>query len=117
MNIEEIREQLAYKISTNEIWDEKTNETEPGNYGCDDVEAEVLSSNIFVDIPNGTFTFKNAVYSFSARIGSSNDEDSVMFPFSTLATGNGTFVFTDKKNVDIAEISVIADLDLFAEDR
>ena len=117
MSIDEIREQLAYKISTDMIWDEKTNDTNPGNYGCDDVEAEVSAENIFVDIPNGTFTFKNALYSFSARIGGSRVEDSQMFPFSTDAKGEGKFIFKDKDTVEIDEIEVYADLDLFEEEE
>lgn len=116
MNIDEIREQLANKISTHMIWDEKTNDTNPGNYGCDDVEAELSAEDIFVDIPNGTFKFKKALYSFRARIGGSRDEDSLMFPFSTSATGEGTFVFADKNNVEVDDIDVFADLDLFKED-
>lgn len=116
MSIDEIREQLAYKISTDMIWDEKTNDTNPGNYGCDDVETELSAEDIYVDIPNLKFTFKNAQYSFSARVGGSRDEDSLMFPFSTIATGEGTFEFKDKNTVEIEEIEVYADLDLFNED-
>jgi hypothetical protein len=114
MSIDEIREQLAYKISTDMIWDEKTNDTTPGNYGCDNVTAVLSSDDIYVDIPNLTFTFKNANYSFSARVGGSRDEDSHMYPFSTIAKGEGKFEFKDKGTVEIAEIDVYADLDLFA---
>jgi len=115
MNIDEIREQLACEISTNFIWDEKTNDTNPGNYGCDDVETELSAEDIYVDIPNLNFTFKNAQYSFKARIGGSRNEDSVMVPFSTTANGKGKFDFKDKDNVEITEIEVYADLELFPE--
>lgn len=116
MNIDEIREQLAFKISTDMIWNEKTSDTNPGNYVCDDVEAELSAEDVYVDIPNLTFTFKNAKYSFSARIGGSRDEDSHMFPFCTVANGEGKFEFKDKDTVEVSEIEVYADLDLFAEE-
>jgi hypothetical protein len=58
MSIDEIREQLAYKISTDMNWDRKTNDTNPGNYGYVDVEVALSEENIFIDIPNRTFTLK-----------------------------------------------------------
>lgn len=116
MTLDEIREQLASKIATDMIWDDKTNDTEPGNYGCDDLEVELSPDDVYVNIPKQTFTFKNARYSFSARIGGSREEDSHLFPFSTIASGEGEFVFKDKGTVEVAEIEVFADLDLFAED-
>ena len=117
MHIDEIREQLANNIAMDMVWDEKTNDTNPGNYGCNDVEAQLSAEDIFVDIPNKTFSFENAQYSFSARIGGSRDEDSHMFPFNTIAKGEGTFVFKDKSTVEIDEIQVYADLDLFKEEH
>lgn len=116
MTLDEIREQIASKIAIDMIWDDKTNDTEPGNYGCDDLEVELSAEDVFVNIPKLTFSFKNARFSFSARIGGSREEDSYSFPYSTIANGEGEFVFKDKDTVEIAEIKVFADLNLFTED-
>jgi hypothetical protein len=38
-----------------------------------------------------------------------------MFPFSTVANGEGKFNFIDKDNAEVVEIEVYADLVLFAD--
>lgn len=116
MELQRIREQLSDQISQNEIWDEKLTDTNPGNYGWEGTDLQISADDIFANIPNKTFTFKNADLSFTARIGGSSDNDSMMMDFSKIASGSGTFEFTDKDNIVISEIEADVDLDLFSED-
>lgn len=116
MGIDEIREQLAIKISYQDIWEELLNDTNPGNHGCENVEVQLLGTDIFVDIAKKKFTFKNASFSFTARIGGTRDEDSHLFDFNKAADGDGTFDFVDKSTVEVTDIEVDVDLELFDED-
>tara|TARA_R110001606_G_scaffold353410_1_gene503949 strand:+ start:275 stop:622 length:348 start_codon:yes stop_codon:yes gene_type:complete len=114
MTIDEIRDKLAENISQNhETWGDLLSDTNPGNYGSSYWEIELKPTDIFVDIPNRTYTFKNAQFSFTVRIGESG-KDGVDMDFSKQAKGKGEFDFSnDGKDVVIKEMEIDVDLDLF----
>ncbi len=77
MQINEIREQIAEIISTDmEIWNDVLNNTSPGNYGCDDWKASIDFQDIFVHVPNRTFTVKQVNFSADLLMGASKGDSS-----------------------------------------
>jgi hypothetical protein len=117
MTIDSIREKLAIKIASSQEWIDKLNDTNPGHYGVEDWDVIVMSDNIWVDIPNKTFTFKQVQFDFQVMIGSSNSEDGLAMSFSRIAKGEGVFRFSANGNdVELEEMDVDFDLDLFGDD-
>jgi hypothetical protein len=112
MGIDEIRQQLANKIGNSPEWIDKLNESEPGHYGVIDSEVNITKDNIWVNIPEGTFTFKNATYNFKLQMMASTDgiEDS----FSKEANGSGSFRIKGNA-VLVDELTLAFELDLYAE--
>jgi hypothetical protein len=113
MNIDLIREKLAEAIPERTEWLDKLNETEPGNYGVEDSEVILSLQNVFVNIPERTFEFDEAKFSFDLKMGESKDgfDDD----FSKTAKGNGTFEFSaDGKGIIIKKIEIEVNLDLYA---
>ena len=117
MTIDQIRDTIAEKLPADELWGNLLTDTNPGNYGADAWEIDLNPENIWVDIPKKTFTFKEAIFSFNVKLGSSNDEDGFESSFTKIASGEGKFEFSNgNKSVDIYDIDVKVDLDLFAEE-
>ena len=61
MEINFIREKLADKLGSTEVYDvwvDILQDTNPGNYGVEDIEINVDVNDIWVDIPERTFNFK-----------------------------------------------------------
>lgn len=116
MDIETIRELLSISISENEEWANVLNDTEPGHYGVIDWEVELYSKDIWVNIQERTFTFKDANFNFTVQLGSSNEDDGFKMPCFRVASGEGTFEFTNSNNsIKVSNIEIKVDLDLMAE--
>ena len=76
MEIDKLREKIAEKLNWGDAlikWIDILQDTNPANYGVEDIDVYVDYKDIWVDIPDKNFTFKNASVSFSARLVSSND--------------------------------------------
>lgn len=114
MKIDQIREALANSISSSEEWINQLDESNPGHYGVEDWDVNLSLEDIWVNIPQKTFTFKNAFFNFELLLGSSNYADGFKMGFSRVAIGNGRFDFsTENDGVKIEEIIIEFDLDLF----
>lgn len=117
MLLEEIQEQLAEIISYDERWVNKLDDSTPGHYGVEDWDIQISDDDIWVDIPNRKFSFKNAQFSFKLRLGGSSDDDSIKDSFSKPANGHGTFEFTkDGKGIELHDLEIDFELDLYAEE-
>ncbi|UPQ76830.1 hypothetical protein [Chryseobacterium nepalense] len=46
-------------------------DTNPGNYGAEEWEVNATMENIYVDIPNRNFTFKEVEFNFDVILNSS----------------------------------------------
>lgn len=115
MEIEEMREKLSIEISNNsqEKWGELLTDTQPGNHGINYWEVELLSKDIWVEIPKREFSFKNARFSFEVRLWGSSDESGSDMSFSKVAKGIGKFEFGDNNSILVKELEIQVDLDLF----
>jgi len=117
MEINLIREKLTDIICSNELHDNWVNilqNTNPGNYGVEDIEVNMDSKNIWVDIPERNFTFKNAEISFSARLGGSNERNGYDANFSKKISGHGQFEFIkNSSDLKITKIEINETLDLY----
>ncbi|MDW3191266.1 MAG: hypothetical protein R8G66_02845 [Cytophagales bacterium] len=112
MTLETIREKVAEQLQYHSSWLDKLNETEPGNYGVNDSEVELSSDDVFVNIPQRTFEFKNAQFNFDVELVSSKDGYS--HKSSKVANGRGTFVFIEQNGIKIEDVEIDVDLDLMA---
>ena len=110
MEINVIREKLIEKLNSSEThdrWIGILQDTNPANYGVEDVEISVDHNNIWVVLPEKTFTFKNAKLIFSARLCGSSDESGYDAYFRIAISGNGHFEFTNKsQDIKIGDISI-----------
>jgi hypothetical protein len=114
MEIDVIREKLSEKLDDLFLWNDILQETDPGNYGTEDVEVIIYPQDIWVDIQSRTFTFKNGNLSFCARLVSSNDEDGYNEDFAFTVSGSGEFEFIEKsKDIQINKIEINEKLDLY----
>lgn len=117
MEISLIREKLADKLCSTEVYDnwiDILQETNPGNYGVEDIEINVDVNDIWVVIPERTFTFKNTELSFCARLGGSSDESGYDANFKKVVSGNGKFDFYNKsQDIKIMEFTINENLDLY----
>jgi len=96
MDINDIRTSISnklYSVETHELWDDILQETSPANYGFEVDVVSVDKQDVWVDVPNRTFTFKNLDLSFSVRLGASNDRDGYDEDFQFKLSGSGTFSF------------------------
>jgi len=120
MHIDEIRERLADKLSSAEEivnWIDLLQDTSPGHYGIEDVDIDVSSKDIWVDVPKRQFTFKNANVSFSARLGASSDEHGYDDNFTKTVTGQGQFDFSNgSKDITVTNFSINEHLELYEEE-
>jgi len=117
MEINLIREKLTDIIYSNELFDKWVNilqHTNPGNYGVEDIQVNIDSKNIWVNIQERTFTFKNAEISFSARLGESNEKNGYDANFRKKISGQGQFEFVrNSEDLRITEIEINESLDLY----
>lgn len=115
MKLQEIREQLIQDLENNITnWDDVINNTNPGNYGLEDWDVSVSEKDFFVDIPSKTFKFKNVDFFAKLLLGGSNEDSGIVHDYNKLASGHGTFDFTDNnRKVTISDIYVEIDSDIF----
>ena len=105
MQLDEIREQIAELISTDiDVWNDVLNNTSPGHYGCDHWEAEVDYNDIFVKIPERTFTLKNGHFTADLILGSSKGDSSFNESYSKPFSAKGKFDFFNLQFVRIFKI-------------
>jgi hypothetical protein len=120
MDIDLIREKLADKLCSAEEninWIDILQDTSPGNYGVEDVYVDVSMKDVWVDIPERTFSFKNTNLSFSARLGGSSDKSGYDETFKKIVSGNGKFDFaTAGKDIKIINFFINEDIELYGED-
>ena len=116
MHLDKIREKIAEEMSSDmEIWNDVLNETSPGNYGCDDWDAEVDFNDVFADIPNGTFKVRNGNFSADLVMGGSRGDSSFNTNYSKPFSATGKFEFVGDK-IKITEIEIDIDSDVFGDD-
>ena len=114
MELEKIREQIIEEISTNiELWADVFDNTNPGNYGLNDWDIIINENNLFVNIPERTFTFDNVNILADLILGGSNKDDSISHKYNETAKGNGCFEFVNNKQIKITSINIDVELDLF----
>jgi len=115
MHADIIKEKLAELISSNEEWLDILNNTSPGHYGVENWDVTIYPNDVWLNIPERTFTFRQVEFSFELVLGGSNDGFNQ--DFSKLVNGNGTFRFTaDNSDIEIEEMDLEMDLDLVSED-
>jgi len=121
MDIDDIRESISEKLSsveTHELWGDILQETNPANYGFEVDYVSVEKKDIWVDVPNRTFTFKNLELQFSARLAASNLRDGYDEDFKFKLSGSGTFDFkkgSQDIEVERIDISENDDLELYGD--
>ena len=107
MTIDEFRDQIAMQLQVSStIADEVLNGLNPGIYGSDDTGMSIMHTDIYVDIPKKTFTFKNLNFYSKVRVGASRDEDSMLVDFETTIKGHGSFDYESSKKIIISEIEI-----------
>jgi|SRR6218665_588185 len=117
MQIDKIREQIAELISSDiDVWNDVLNNTSPGNYGCDHWEAEIDYNDIFVNIPERSFTVKNGNFSADLIMGSSKGDSSFNESYSKSFSAKGKFDFKNSDDLIIDEIEIDIDSDIYGED-
>ena len=117
MQIDEIREQIAELISTDmDIWNDVLNDTSPGNYGCNHWDAEIDYNDIFVNIPERTFTVKNGNFSADLIMGSSNGDSSFNESYNKPFSAIGKFDFKESQKTEITEINIDISSDIYADE-
>lgn len=112
MTLETIREKVAEQLQYHSAWEDKLSDTEPGHCGINDSEVELSSDDVFVNIPQRSFEFKNAQFHFNVELLDS--KDGVSHKNFKVADGNGTFRFIDDNKIKIEDIEIDVDLDLMA---
>lgn len=121
MHIDEIRENICESIGSIEghrLWEDILQETTPANYGFEVDSVLVEKKDFWVDVPNGTFTFKNLHLNFSARLGGSNLKNGYDENFEFKLSGSGSFVFKKGgRDIEVERIDIDEneDLDLYGE--
>lgn len=63
-------------------------------------------------MPAKRFYFKNGTLSFSARLGSSREEDGVDINFSKVVSGLGTFDWDTSGNITVDTLEINEEIDL-----
>lgn len=117
MSIDEIKEEIANALSAecDPGWQDVLNDTTPGHYGVWDVEFNITPDGIsWVDVPMKTFKFKKTPLVFSARLGSSKEDDGVDARYEIGVSGNGSFEMNGSSIV-VTDFSINEDLDLFGD--
>ena len=115
MNINEIKEAIAESLYSGEcydLWGSVLDETSPGYYGMSELEVDISSDDIDVDIQNNQFSFTDTILSVSLRLGASNDADGFDMHTSFQVSGDGEFYLSNGK-VHVSELSVNEHLDIY----
>jgi hypothetical protein len=116
MDINEIRDAICDNLSSvdgHSLWDDILEGTSPANYGFEVECVSVERNDIWVDVPNRTFTFKNLHLTFSARLGGSNLNNGYDEEFHFKLSGSGSFVFTTgSQSIEVEHVSIGEDEDL-----
>lgn len=117
MTFDQIREEIAIAMNMNcaEHWFGILDHTDPGHYGVEIPEFEIAITDIWVNIPAKTFTFKRGTLSFGARLGSSREEDGADMDFSLTVSGEGKFRFVGSNKIEVLEFGINESLDLFGD--
>ncbi len=115
MEIENIREYISIELGMYSEWADELNDTSPGHYGVESWDAEIMPKDIWVDIPNRTFSFKSGQFSFTLTLGSSKGDNSFEDTFSKSVSGNGTWDFSSNNSVIINSLEVEFDTVLYNE--
>ena len=119
MEIDLIRQKLVDKLNSTETYDEWIDilqDTNPANYGVEDVEISIDYKDIWVAVRENTFTFKNAELIFSARLGGSSEESGYDSNFRIAISGNGQFEFISKsQDIKIIDFSINEHLELYPD--
>lgn len=117
MTIDEMREGIAIAMNTRcaEQWFSILDNTDPGHYGAEIPEFAIDITDIWVNVQERTFTFKQGTLSFGCRLGSSREEDGVDMDFSLPVSGEGEFRFSDARTVEVVRFSINESLDLFGD--
>ena len=119
MHINEIRDGICENLGSIEchsLWDDLLQETNPANYGYEVDSVWVQRNDIWVVVPNRSFTFKNLHLSFSARLSGTKDGYNQNFQFKL--SGSGSFEFgEDSQGIRVSHIDLDEDqdLDLYGE--
>ena len=117
MTIDQIREQIAtaMDMTSNDHWSNILDNTTPGHYGFWDLEFYLPIENIWVKIPDKTFSFRGGALSFTARLGSSREEDGVDHKVRKVVSGSGTFYFDGSTNIKVTDFKINEQIDLYGE--
>ena len=114
MHINEIQDGICKNlgsIDSHSLWDDLLQETNPANYGYEVDSVWVQRNDIWVDVPNRTFTFKNLHLSFSARLAGTKDGYDQDFQFKL--SGSGSFEFGEGiQGIRVSHIDLDDDQDL-----
>ncbi len=104
MEINKIRETLSDLVANHhDFWLEALQDTSPAHYGINDWDVCVYPKDIWVDIPNRSFKFKNATFTFDIRLGESG-EDGADSNFEEQVSGYGIFDFLPNEDIQINEL-------------
>jgi len=119
MKIDLIRDKLVDSLCSADAcinWINLLDDTNPGHYGVEDVDVDVSMKDIWVDIPEKSFKFKNANLSFCARlVGSKNGYYQT---FSKVVSGYGKFNFAKSgKDIEIKEFEINESIELYGDDQ
>jgi hypothetical protein len=119
MSIDEIKDRIAtaMNIHCDERWWSILDDTTPGHYGVEDLEFQIELADIWVNIPQKTFTFKKGILSFSARLGSSKADDSVDVNVRKRVSGSGTFDFDSAQGIKVLGFTINEEIDLFDDNQ
>lgn len=116
MQLDDIREQIAELISNDiDVWNDVLNDTSPGNYGCDHWDAEIDYNDLFVNIPERTFTVKNGHFTADLVMGSSKGDSSFNESYSKPFSAKGKFDFKNSDELIIEEIEIDIDSDIYGD--
>lgn len=119
MDINQMRERISESfcsIEGHELWNDILQDTSPNNYGFEVDYVDVAMNDIWVDIPNRTFTFKDLTLQFTAQMGASNPEHGYSEDFEFTLSGEGHFEFkAGGQGLEINSICVNETLDLYAD--
>jgi len=117
MKIDEIREQIAEIISRDiDTWNDVLEDTSPGNYGCNNWDAEVDYNDIFVNITEKTFDVRNGNFYARLIMGASSGDTSFEETYSKPFSAKGKFDFKNSDEIEIEEIDIDIDSDIYGDE-
>lgn len=112
MEIDKIRDHIAQKLSNDyNVWNDVLNNTQPENYACDHWRVDINPTDIWVDIPNRTFSVDDGFFSFNVIIEPGKDNRDISY--NKAFTAKGIFQFENTDHIEIEEIDVDIEIDIF----